>query len=264
MISCVFKQRSVFSTARSGLAGGIALCLVNFSLARADETANPPASAAVGTNAAPVAPAATTNVAALQQNAPASDLPTAILLYRQGKQDEALATLNLVLQKEPQNITALILRGAIYTVKQQWDPAAKDYQAVLKIDNTNTEAKFDLADLLFRQHQFDDARVAFVALPDSKDDDVRDLTSYKIFLCDLLGGHDDVAAKELEVFNKVADRPSYYFANASWSLFHKKPEEARTWLLSAGNIYPTRKHLLYMSIMKDMGYLPLPPMPAAQ
>lgn len=172
-------------------------------------------------------------------------------------------TLNLVLQKEPQNIKALLLRGAIYTAKQQWDPATKDYQAVLQIDNANTEAKYDLANLQFLQHQFDNARIAFAALPESKDDDVRDLTCYKIFLCDLLGGHDDVAAKELDAFNQVASRPSYYFGNAAWNLVHKKPEEARTWLISAGNIYPPRKHLLYMSILKETGYLPLPAPPLA-
>jgi len=245
-------MRSIFFTPARGLLSAVCVSLLVISQLGRAQTADP------ATNAAPAVPATP-----VKSDAPASDLDSAIVLYHRGKQDEALATLNLVLQKEPQNINALILRGAIYTVKQQWGPATKDYQAVLQIDDTNTEAKFDLADLQFRQHQFDNARAAFVALPQSKDDEVRDLTSYKIFLCDLLGGHDEIAAKELDVFNKAAARPSYYFGNASWALVHKKPEEARTWLVSAGNIYPTRKHLQYMSMLKDLGYLPLPPVPPA-
>ena len=229
----------------------LAVTSANFSVGRAD-------------NATTNAPAATTNASAAQESNSAPDLPAAVLLYQQGKQDESLSALNAILQKQPQNVNALLLRGAINMQKQQWDSAGKDYQAVLQLDDANAEAKFNLADLKFRQHQFDDARVAFIALPASKDDDVKDLTQYKIFLCDLLGGHDDVAAKELDAFNQVASKPSYYFGNAAWNLVHKKTEEARTWLISAGNIYAPRKHFLYMGILKDMGYLPLPPMPDAK
>jgi len=221
-----------------------------------------PAVAPSGTNASPSAGSTTTG-AASQEGGATADLPTAIYLVSRGKQDEALAIFNMVLQKEPQNIKALLLRGDIFMIKQQWEPAAKDFQAVLQIDNTNGEAKFDLADLKFMQHQFDDARTAFVALPESKDDDLKDLTSYKIFLCDLLGGHEDAAAKEFAAFNQAAGGASYYFGNAAWSLVHKKTEEARTWLMSAANIYPARKHMMYMGILKEMGYLPLPPAPAA-
>jgi tetratricopeptide (TPR) repeat protein len=241
-------RASSYFVASVGWLGGFALGITNFSLGHAE---------AATTNA----PATATNAPANPQSDPAPDLPTAILLYQQGKHDEALTALNSILQKAPQNIDALLLRGAIYTLKQQWDAAAKDYQAVLQLDDTSREARFDLADLKFRQHQFDDARTAFLALPESKDDDAQDLTQYKIFLCDLLAGHDDVAAKELAAFNQLAAKPSYYFGNAAWDLVHKKPEDARPWLVSAANIYPYKKHLLYMSILKEMGYLPLPPIP---
>ena len=220
----------------------------------ADAPTNGPSAVSPGTNTPSSEP---------PEGGNGSDLPTAIYLYHRGKQDEALAILNVVLQKEPQKVNALLLRADISMLKQQWESAAKDLQAVLQVDNANAEAKFDLADIKFMQHQFDDARVAFVALPESKDDELRDLTKYKIFLCDLLGGHEEIAAKELAAFNQAASGASYYFGNASWDLVHKKPEEARTWLMSAGNIYPARKHLQYMTVLKEMGYLPLPPPPAA-
>ena len=54
---------------------------------------------------------------------------------------------------------------------------------------------------------------------------------------------------------------SYYFANIAWSLYYKKPEEARPWVLSAGRIYDPDKLNLYGRCLIDLGYLPLPPPP---
>jgi hypothetical protein len=42
---------------------------------------------------------------------------------------------------------------------------------------------------------------AFVAL--EKDPDMGDFASYKVFLCDLFGGHEDAASKELDAFNEA-------------------------------------------------------------
>jgi len=126
------------------------------------------------------------------------------------------------------------------------------------MDPGNDGVRYDLADLKFKQKQFDDARAAFVPLQDNKDPELSDLIKYKIFICDLFAGHDDVAAKELDAFNQVGSNPSYYFGNAAWDLVHKKTDDAKGWLLSATQIYPVRKHLLYASILKQMGYLPLP------
>ena len=186
-------------------------------------------------------------------------LTDAAKLYNQDKLDEALAMVNAVLQSNPKNSNAYILRGAINSAKQLWDQAEKDYQTALQMEPTNDGIRYDLADLRFKQKQFDDARRAFVSLPNNPDEDIRDLIKYKIFLCDLLEGHDDIAAKELDAFNQAGINPSYYFGNAAWDLVHKKPEEARSWLVSATRIYPPRKHLLYLSMLKNMGYLPLPP-----
>ena len=93
------------------------------------------------------------------------------------------------------------------------------------------------------------------------DPDMGDLASYKIFLCDLFGGHEDVAKKELDAFNATGSKPSYYYSNAAWSLFHKNTEDARSWLVSALRIYPAQKNEFYQSSLKDLGYLPLPAPP---
>ncbi len=186
-------------------------------------------------------------------------LEKAAEFYGQGKPDEALSIVNAVLQTEPNSINAYILRGAIYSQKQAWDQAQKDFQTALQMDPKNDGVRYDLADLKFKQKQFDTARPAFVPLQNNTDPDIRDLIEYKIFICDLLAGHEDVAAKELDAFNQVGSNPSYYFGNAAWDLVHKKTDDAKSWLFSAIHIYSARKQLLYASILRDTGYLPLPP-----
>ncbi|MCE0521629.1 MAG: tetratricopeptide repeat protein [Methylacidiphilales bacterium] len=201
------------------------------------------------------------NVAAQPGDNSGSTLSKAAKLFENGDPDAALDTVNAYIRDNPKSLNGYILRGAINAQKQLWSQATSDYQTALQLSPNDDGVRYDLADLKFRQKQFDDARAAFVPLQDKLGAEVGDLIKYKIFLCDLLAGHDDVAAKELAVFNQAAMNPSYYFGNAAWDLVHKKPEDARGWLVSATNIYPPRKHLLYVSMLKDMGYLPLPPAP---
>jgi hypothetical protein len=56
--------------------------------------------------------------------------------------------------------------------------------------------------------------------------------------------------------------PSYYFGTAAWDLAHKDVEGARSYLASAGQIFPASKNQFYAASLRDLGYLPLPPPPA--
>ena len=80
------------------------------------------------------------------------------------------------------------------------------------------------------QEQYDAARAGFAAL--EKDPivktqpDMGDFAAYKVFLCDLFGGHQAQAKKELDVFNDIMGNPSYYFCNAAWDLVSKRTSMA--------------------------------------
>jgi hypothetical protein len=91
-----------------------------------------------------------------------------------------------------------------------------------------------------------------------------DFASFKVLLCDLLAGHEDVAKREFDVFNQAGSNPSFYFGNVAWYVIHKQPDQARSWLVSGIQIYAPRKVYLYTSSLKDLGYLPLPPPPPPQ
>lgn len=174
----------------------------------------------------------------------------------------ALVKVNAVLQADPRSLAGYVMRGAIYSQLKQWDKAQGDYEAANLINPHSPIVQFNLAEVHFAQKQYDAARPGFVELEANNKTDIGDLATYKVFLCDLFGGHQDAAARDLESIDDVGANPSYYFAHAAWSLYHQKPEEARGWLKSANDIYSAQKNGFYASSLFEMGYLPLPPPPA--
>ena len=170
--------------------------------------------------------------------------------------DGALNDLSQALKVNPNSTGAYVLRASIYCQKKLWTQAEDDFKAAARIAPTNVVLKFNLVEIKFMQKQYDAARPGFVAL--EKDPDMGDFASYEVFLCDLFGGHEAAAKKELDVFNDAMGNPSYYFANAAWDLYHKNIEDARSWLVSASHIYPANKFTTYGQSLRDLGYLPIP------
>jgi hypothetical protein len=117
-------------------------------------------------------------------------------------------------------------------------------------------AQFNLAEVQFRQQLYPAARDAFSKLANNPL--LGELAQYKVFLCDLFGGNEAVAKKELDAFNDAGSGPAYYFGNAAWSLYHKQIDDGRSWLVSAVKIFSQDKVNLYAASLKNLGYLPLP------
>jgi tetratricopeptide (TPR) repeat protein len=173
--------------------------------------------------------------------------------------DGALNSLTKALTLNPNITLAYVLRASAYCQKKQWALAEADFRTAARIDPTNVVLKFQLIDVKFMQKQYDAARPGFVAL--ESDPDMGDFAAYKVFLCDLFGGHEDVAKQELDAFTDAMDNPSCEFSNAAWQLVHKNLDGdngARYWLLRASRIYPPRKNAYYAQSLRDLGYLPIP------
>jgi predicted Zn-dependent protease len=184
-------------------------------------------------------------------------------LSRQGKTDEAIAKVTTLLQSDPRSMTGYDLRGQLYINKKDYTNAANDFQAAHLIDPKNVIINFNIAQTKFLQKDYDGAKTAFLGLQVVKNSDMADMANYQAFLCDLAAGHTDAAQKEFDAFNNAGEFASYYYANVAWNLFHKNIEEGRSWLASASRIYTAQKNQLYAKSLFDLGYLPLPPPPAA-
>lgn len=246
-----------------------ALVLLSHVSVRA-QTAAPSSAGAVPPGTAPAAPAGSaalaprtggTNAAASGTlTSPAEAAKRMIVVAAQKMNandlDGALNALTQAINLNPNSTGAYVLRASIYCQRHQFKPAEDDFNAAARLAPTNPVLKLNLVEIKFMQKEYDLARPGFASL--TKDPDMGDFAKYKVFLCDLLGGHEDQAKKELDVFNDVMGNASYYFANASWDLVHKDTEGARSWLLSASHIYPAQKFTMYGQSLRDLGYLPIP------
>ncbi len=172
-------------------------------------------------------------------------------LVKQNQPDAALAKLDAYIEEEPADAAGYALRGTIYAQRKIWDRAKSDFEAGLRFQPGSIQIKFDLGQLEFAQKKYDAARIYFMDL--EQDPNAGDLAAYKVFLCDLYGGHQDMATKELAAFNEAGSNASYYFANAVWSLAHGKKDEANGWLNSAHNIYSPSKFSLYEEGLIGLG-----------
>ncbi len=214
----------------------------------------------LNSNQAPAAPAPSPAPVATS-DASTTQLREALQLMQNGQLDEALAKVNAVIQSAPNSPDGYGLRGTIYSKKKMWTQSTQDFQKVLALTPNSVPARFNLAELNFMQKLYDQARPGFLDL--ETDADLGDLATYKVFLCDLYGGHDAIAKQEFDAFNDKGTGASYYFGNAAWFLYHHQTEDARGWLVSASHIFAPAKLNLYSSSLIDLGYLPLPPAPAA-
>jgi hypothetical protein len=177
-------------------------------------------------------------------------------LLDNGELDNALRQVDAALQLDAHNASAYELRGAIYIQKKLWDRAEADYTTALAISPTTTAFKYKLAEIKFLQKAYDDARPRYAAIVN--DENLGDLATFKVFICDLYGGHDVLAGKELAALNKVGTNPSYYYANALWSFTHHDPEGGKKWIASANDIYGSSKEELYLSSLKETNSLHAP------
>jgi tetratricopeptide (TPR) repeat protein len=179
--------------------------------------------------------------------------------------NDALSSLTQAIQLNPNDPSAYYLRGSIYLQRKQLPEAQSDFETFVRLDPKNIVIKYNLNEVIFMQKKYDQARAGFVTLQNVKDSpvnglDLGDFAKYKVFLCDLFGGHEDVAKAELDAFNKQGEGCGYYFANAAWDLYHKNIEGARSWLEPASRIWKDepKKFTTYGESLRYLGYLPLP------
>ena len=175
----------------------------------------------------------------------------------QPQHDAELDKANASIRNDPMNPNVYLMRASIEYKKKLWARARKDFQTALGLDGPSVQIKFDMAEIYFAQNQYDDARPGFSLL--EQDPTVGDFAKYKCFLCDLYGGHEDVADKELNGFTQNGSSASYYFANVAWSLYHHKIDVAQDFLNRAQKKCAPEQVTFYQTSLYNLGYLPLPP-----
>jgi hypothetical protein len=148
----------------------------------------------------------------------------------------------------PTNVVGYLQRGNLFLTEKKMDLAKLDFEHALRIKSDCAPAIFGIAEIAFVQGHYDDARPGFLAI--EGDINYGDLAKYKVFLCDLFGGHQDAATRELAVFNDAG-------SDASWSFYHKKNGDAQNWWQSAVQIFSPQKLQIYAKPLIEHGYNPV-------
>jgi len=171
--------------------------------------------------------------------------------------DVELDKANASIRDDPVNPNLYIIRASVEYKKKLWDGARKDFQTALELDGPRVQIEFNLAEVDFAQKKYDNARSGFSLL--EQDSNVGNLAKYKCFLCDLYGGHEELADKELDSFTQIRSSASYYFANVAWSLYFHKIDVAKDLLNRAEKKCSPEQVTIYQTSLYDLGYLPLAP-----
>jgi tetratricopeptide (TPR) repeat protein len=183
--------------------------------------------------------------------------------YEQRDFDRAAKLAEQADTTQPDQPAVLNLRGEILLENGKFKEAEEFFSKALKIDSKFREAQFNLADVPFRQKEYDKARERFQALlkqtPGGDKNQASQLINFKIFMTYLLEGKDSKAQNIREQFQFSGDTPALYYAEAAWEFKHGKPDTANDWITSARKIYPLASNAAYGSGFYDLGWLKVGP-----
>lgn len=168
--------------------------------------------------------------------------------------DGAMGCLNRLLERQPDNVTALLLRAALWTTAGNFTGALEDYRRAVEAQPNHREARYRFADALLRIDRPEEALRQFEYLNQQPRDDAADI---------LLGlarshrqlGHTETARQLLDEL--LADNPHQSFAlqeRGKIALEMESPAAAEKWFRQALADYPYDpqcNYLLAQSLRKQ-------------
>lgn len=162
----------------------------------------------------------------------------------EGDLDQAVSEATMAIQLDPQNPSAYELRGSIYIEKKIWDRAERDYAKADQI-SPDPAYKYKLGEIKFLQKSYGDARSRFALL--QKDPHLGDLATFKMFLCDMMGGHESICTQDLAAIDRGLKTPCYYFSHFIWELYHHQKADANKCFAAAQRLFDESTNNLYIS-----------------
>jgi len=183
----------------------------------------------------PLPPPAKSRSTQIIGGAPASDnvdgqLQNALVAYKRGDHQAALALLQAVLAKEPKNAKAKLLEGRVYAAQKKYEEATNAILTAIEDDPAAVpRAQLYLGEALLAQHKVLEARGAFAAQLKTEPKNKDALMLYAMCeakLKNLQQARD--AALQLDQMDAI--HPGYFFANAAIAQASGKPE---AWAMAA-------------------------------
>jgi Tfp pilus assembly protein PilF len=168
--------------------------------------------------------------------------------------EDAVGDASRCIALDSKNVRALEVRAHAYAKEKLWDRAERDYAAANDIA-PSAAYRFQMAEIRFVEKDYSNARPRFTQLVNEPS--LGDLARYKIFLCDLLAGHDLIAARDLADLDSRPTQPSFSYGHATWFLFHNDRTSATQLFSRASHLYGETTQQLYLgSLIETQRFQP--------
>ncbi len=172
--------------------------------------------------------------------------------FGENEYEVALSHLARFDQLAPEHPAGQNLRGAILVRQRKLPEAEAVFRAMLEKRPDDKTAMFNLGEALFVQRRFAEARPLFEKFNEGQNNA---LATYKFLLCDLLGGREAEARRQINNLLASAYHPLYYFAHAAVKFHEDKGDEARKLLQSAFSIYPGGTNATFADSLIELGWI---------
>ncbi len=210
------------------------------------------------TSAGPLAFAATNN----QTPEPApSPYAQALASFQRRSYDRALGQLERLPDSlsAGQRADALNLRGAIYLRQGRYEEARQAFAEAARVDPGLWAAKYNEAEVSFRQKRYAASRTEFDALRDRTSrvfhPEEHRFVDYKARLADLCAGHEQPALDFIAEHRAEAEPPvAWYYLNAALEQRRSRPQKAEQWLAQAEAKRPGVGGNAYAESFKRLGW----------
>lgn len=156
-------------------------------------------------------------------------------------------------QVKPNQPNNANLRGAIYTRQRDWGKAEAAFRETLRLQPDMPMAQFNLGEVLFLNNKYAEARERFQIFLNSEPKN--DLGTYKIYLCDLLGGNQTKADEFLGQLQPNPSSPIFYFSKAADAFAKNNKAAGMEFVSSAYRIYPPDANATFADSLVEKGYL---------
>ncbi|MGE9267099.1 MAG: tetratricopeptide repeat protein [Verrucomicrobiales bacterium] len=180
-------------------------------------------------------------------------------LFKQKRIFECLDELAKLKAIYPDNPATLNLEGACYVEFRDFEKARQTFEKALALSPGNPNVKFNLAEIKFVTHQWQEAHDALTPLAEplkDADQGMHHLVLYKIALCKLKLDQVAEAKELLAPYDFLDDTPLFYFAEAAFAYQADKAAEAEGWLARAARVYRDPQALApWQDTLIEFGYI---------
>ena len=171
--------------------------------------------------------------------------------YETQRYDEALARLEALRDRHPNDPLILNLMGSVYIKKLNYQKAEKAFRQALDLEPGFFPAAYNLGELLLLQEKYALAREYYQTMRAT--DHRHELLQFKVALCDILAGETDRAKKVMNAIKYPGDSPAWYYAHAALEHKQGNTAKAREYIRGAKFVYCPEKTALFDETFQTIG-----------